>query len=218
MEPDSYLEGVKTVLSIAENFDALEFVDFGGGFGIPYKKQDGEQRLDIKELGEKLNSIIVEWTEKYGREIMFKIEPGRYIAGECGVLLGTVHTIKNNYDLTFVGTDLGFNVLSRPMMYDSHHDIEVYKNGAVAKSNKETVTVVGNICESGDIMAKDRELPQVDEGDLLGVMNAGAYGYSMASNYNNRLRPAEILIKADGSAVLIRRRDTLEDIMRNFEF
>ncbi len=216
MEIDSYLEGVKSVLSIAEQFDTLEFVDFGGGFGIPYEKQAGEARLDLEDAGNKFNALLTAWVEKYGKPLTFKIEPGRYISGECGVLIGTVHTIKQNYDLTFVGTDLGFNVLSRPMMYDSHHDIEIFKDGKVAKENEKVVTVVGNICESGDIMAKDRALAHIDEGDLLGVMNAGAYGYSMASNYNNRLRPAEVLIQQDGSHRMIRRRDTLEDLMRNF--
>ncbi len=216
MEIDNYIEGVKSVLSVAEHFDTLEFIDFGGGFGIPYRKQEGEKRLDLKESGEKLSKLLEEWTDKYGKKLTFKIEPGRYIVGECGALLGNVYTIKQNYDLTFVGTDLGFNILSRPMMYDSHHDIEVYKNGMLAKENEEVVTVVGNICESGDIMAKQRALPHIDEGDILGVMNAGAYGYCMASNYNNRLRPAEVLIKEDGSSILIRRRDTFEDLMRNF--
>ncbi|MCG8500865.1 MAG: diaminopimelate decarboxylase [Firmicutes bacterium] len=216
MEIDPYLEGVKSVLSVAEQFDTLEFIDFGGGFGIPYRKQEGETRLNLQESGEKFNDLLTKWTTKYGKEIEFKIEPGRYIAGECGVLLGNVYTIKQNYDRTFVGTDLGFNVLARPVMYGSHHDIEVYKNGVLAKDNEEVVTVVGNICESGDIMAEQLSLPRADEGDILGVMNAGAYGYCMASTYNNRLRPAEVLLKEDGSSVLIRRRDTLEDLMRNF--
>jgi Diaminopimelate decarboxylase len=102
-------------------------------------------------------------------------------------------------------------------MYDSHHDLEIYRNGALMKErSKDPVTVVGNICESGDIMAKDRHIPQVVEGDIIGVMDAGAYGYSMASNYNNRLRPAEVMITMDGSVRLIRRRDTFEDLMRNF--
>lgn len=218
MEGDAYLQGVKSILSVAEQFEDIDFVDFGGGFGIPYKKQEGQGRLELKEFGKKFGSILNEWTKKYGKQIMFRSEPGRYIVAECGVLLGTVYTVKQNYGTTYVGTDLGFNVLARPVMYDSHHDIEVYKNGrpAAEGTEKQVVTVVGNICESGDIIAKDRELPVIDEGDIIGVMDAGAYGYSMASNYNNRLRPAEILIKKDGDAVLIRRRDTFEDLMRNF--
>ena len=115
------------------------------------------------------------------------------------------------------GHGSGFNVLARPVMYDAWHDIEVYpKHGSIVSSSKEKVTVVGNICESGDVVARDRELPPLSIGDILGVMDAGAYGYSMSSNYNNRLKPAEILIRADGMHQLIRRRDSLEDLLRNF--
>ena len=155
--------------------------------------------------------------DKFKRKVTFKIEPGRFIVAECGVLLGTVYAIKNNCEMKFIGTDLGFNALARPVMYDSYHEIEVYKENKSERNDAhEKVTVVGNICESGDIIAKHRLLPQISEGDILGVMDAGAYGYSMSSNYNNRLRPAEVLIKLDGSIQLIRRRDTIEDLMRNF--
>ena len=126
-------------------------------------------------------------------------------------MLGTVHAIKHNNVHKFVGTDIGFNVLQRPVMYDSHHDIEVYNDA----DDTEPVTVVGNICESGDILAKDRVLPVVSIGDTIGLLDAGAYGYSMASNYNNRLRPAEVLIRENGEAVLIREADELEDLTRH---
>ncbi|HHV99528.1 MAG TPA: diaminopimelate decarboxylase [Clostridiaceae bacterium] len=217
MEPESYIESTKYILGIAEQFEDLDFIDFGGGFGIPYRKQEGQQRLDLAYLGEKLDDIMDKWTDKYGKKVFFKTEPGRYIVAECGVLLGTVYSVKQNNGICFVGTDIGFNVLIRPAMYDSHHDIEVYKNASATAKEYKTVTVVGNICESGDIIAKDRLLPQLEEGDIIGVMDAGAYGYSMSSNYNNRLRPAEVLIKENGTAVLIRRRDTLEDLLRNYE-
>jgi diaminopimelate decarboxylase len=218
MESKPYLEGAKSILSIAEQFEDLDFIDFGGGFGIPYRKQEGQERLDLCEIGRELDKLITEWTDKYGKKIRFKIEPGRYISAESGVLLGKVHAKKNNYGTIYVGTDIGFNVLARPAMYDSHHDIEVYNEGTYNNDAQfETVTVVGNICESGDILAKDRNLPYINEGDIIGVMDAGAYGFSMSSNYNNRLRPAEVLIKEDGSIVLIRRRDTLEDLVRNFK-
>ena len=217
MEADPYIEGVKSLLGIAEHFEDLEFVDMGGGFGIPYHKQEGQARLTIDDTGSRLTALLSEWTDRYGKKIMFKMEPGRYIVAECCALLGTVHAVKHNYSKTYVGTDIGFNVLARPVMYDSHHDIEVYRDGELVKSeHKHAVTVVGNICESGDIIAKDRHLPQVSEGDTIGVMDAGAYGYSMSSNYNNRLRPAEVLIGREGSVRLIRRRDTIEDLMRNF--
>ncbi|MCR4435401.1 MAG: diaminopimelate decarboxylase [Clostridiales bacterium] len=217
MEGSAYVESVKSILSTAEQFESLEFVDLGGGFGIPYHKQEGQARLDLKELDQKLTPLITQWTQKYGKNVLIKIEPGRYIVAECGVLLGTVHAVKQNYGITYVGTDLGFNVLARPVMYDSHHDIEVYKKDPSKKANEfMEVTVVGNICESGDIVARGRLLPAVEEGDILGIMDAGAYGYSMSSNYNNRLRPAEVLVREDGSVAVIRRRDTLEDLMRNF--
>jgi diaminopimelate decarboxylase len=148
---------------------------------------------------------------------MFRIEPGRYISAESGILLGNVYARKNNYKKVFIGTDIGLNNLIRPAMYDSHHEIEVYRNGKLLKTgDTEVASVVGNICESGDIMADQRRLPVIKEGDILGIMDAGAYGYSMASNYNNRLRPAEVLIKQDAAVELIRRRETLEDLIRNF--
>lgn len=217
MEPGPYLEGVKSLLGIAAQFEDLEFVDMGGGFGIPYRKQEGQHRLSLGETGDRLTELLNEWTDSYGKKIMFKMEPGRYVVAESGVLLGTVHAVKKNYARTYIGTDLGFNVLARPMIYDSHHDIEVYRKGMLVKQAEgETVTVVGNICETGDIIARDRLLPRIAENDLLGVMDAGAYGYSMSSNYNNRLRPAEVLIQSNGGVRLIRRRDTLADLMRNF--
>ncbi|MCX7708259.1 MAG: diaminopimelate decarboxylase [Clostridia bacterium] len=217
LEGNAYLESVNSILSIAKQFEDLEFVDLGGGFGIPYHKQEGQERLDLSMLGESLTKLLLQWSEQYGKNVLFKIEPGRYIAAECGALLGTVHAIKQNYGTNYVGTDMGFNVLARPVMYDSHHDIEVYKNSDISGANEEMVAnIVGNICESGDIIARGRRLQKVEEGDILGVMDAGAYGYSMASNYNNRLRPAEVLIRESGEAVLIRKRDTLEDLIRNF--
>jgi diaminopimelate decarboxylase len=217
MEGQAYLSGAKALLSIAEHFDELEFIDLGGGFGIPYRKQEGQTRLELQEFGRVVSQLLLEWKNKFKRKVTFKIEPGRFIVAECGVLLGTVHVIKQNSDIKFAGTDIGFNVLARPVMYDSYHEIEVYKAGNIEDNiEQEIVTIVGNICESGDIIAKDRVLPPITEGDILGVMDAGAYGYSMSSNYNNRLRPAEILIRMDGSVQLIRRRDTIEDLMRNF--
>lgn len=163
-----------------------------------------------------LNELIYNWVADYGREITIMVEPGRYIAAECGVLLGSVYSLKENYGIKYVGTDLGFNVLKRPMIYGSHHDIEIYRKDEVDSGVQEEVTIVGNICESGDIIAKKREFPRIFEGDLLGVLDAGAYGFSMASNYNNRLRPAEVLINEQGDDLLIRRRDTLEQLINNF--
>jgi diaminopimelate decarboxylase len=216
MDGNIYLDSVKSLLSIAEQFDDLEFVDMGGGFGVPYKKQEGEKALDLISLGEKLDVVLIEWTRKYGKQIEFKIEPGRFIVAESCVLLGTVHSKKMNYGTKYIGTDVGFNVLARPVLYNSHHDIEVYNKINSLQKNHERVTLVGNICESGDIIAENRALPQIVEGDIIGILDAGAYGYAMSSNYNNRLRPAEILIAEDSKVKLIRRRDTYEDLLRNF--
>ncbi len=218
MEGDSYIEGVKSILSVAEQFEDIDFVDMGGGFGIPYRKQEGQEPLDLVSFREKLTAVLVQWTEKYGKRVLFKSEPGRYIVAESGLLLGTVYATKDNYGNRYVGTDIGFNVIARPVMYDSHHDIEVYRKGEPQNSAEaEKVTVVGNICESGDIIAKSRSLPKIEEGDILGIMDAGAYGFAMSSNYNMRLRPAEVLIKENGEAVLIRRRDTFEDLIAQFD-
>lgn len=212
-----YIAAAEVACEVALQFDTLEFIDFGGGFYINYHKLDGGKRYDFSDVGKQLGELITRFTQKYGREITFKTELGRYIVAEAGVLLGQVNTIKYNGTNKFIGTDLGMNVLVRPVMYDSHHDIEVYRKGELCSpANVEKATVVGNICESGDIIAKDRMLPQVAEGDLLGVLDAGAYGFSMCSNYNARLRPAEVLIRENGEALLIRKRDTAEDLTRNF--
>lgn len=217
MNPDKYIEGVYAILSIAKNFQDLDFIDLGGGFGIPYNKLDNNyDTLNITYLGEKLDEIFNTFVKEYGKNITFKIEPGRYIVAESGVLLGTVYAIKNNGNNKYAGTDIGFNVLARPIMYNSHHDIEIYRKSNEKSINIEPITVVGNICETGDIIAKNRLLPNLLEGDILGILDAGAYGYVMSSNYNNRLRPAEILIRENGEVTLIRKRDSLEDIIKNF--
>lgn len=216
MDGDAYLQSTGNILSIAKQFDDLEFIDLGGGFGIPYKKQANQPRLDLKVMGEKLSGLIHSWVREYKKEIEFKIEPGRYIVAESSILLGRVNAVKMNYKLKYIGTDLGFNVLVRPVMYDSHHDIEIYRKNDTPSLKEEPVIIVGNICETGDIIAKGRTLPEIFENDVLGVLDSGAYGYSMSSNYNNRLRPAEVLIEEGGNHRIIRRRDTLEDLVRNF--
>ncbi len=217
MDDKAYLEAASFLLSFAEFFPEVEFVDFGGGFGIPYHKERGEERLDLKILGEHLDTLIGDWVSRTGRKIKVKVEPGRYLSAECGIILGQVHAIKTNGGRTYAGTDIGFNVLVRPAMYDSHHDIEIYSRKPRSTDELNEVTLVGNICETGDVLAKGRLLPSIEEGDILGVLDAGAYGMAMASNYNCRLRPAEVLIDLKGEDKLIRRRDNLEDLMRNYE-
>ena len=217
MESDVFVEGVKSILNIAKEFDDLEFVDLGGGFGIPYKKAEGEKRLDLEVLGDRLETVLLDWLKEYKRvyerDVTFKIEPGRYVAAECGVILTKVNSIKDNYGSRYIGTDLGFNVLKRPVMYDSYHEIEVFRDGKLLQEGeKRKVNVVGNICETGDVLAKERDLFEIRTGDCLVLLDAGAYGFCMSSNYNNRLRPAEVLITSRGDAKLIRRRESLEDL------
>lgn len=216
MEADKYLEAVEWMLETAKMFPGLEVIDFGGGFGIPYHKYEGQARLDMADLGKKLDALLKNWRKENNYNGKFIIEPGRYATAESGLVLGTVHATKRNGDIHFVGTDIGFNVLARPMMYDSFHDVEIYREGAGPEEDSQEQTIVGNICESGDILAKDRKLPVIKTGDTIAMLDAGAYGFTMASPYTQRFRPAEVLITADGSAKLIRRRETIEDVMRMF--
>ncbi len=215
LDPCPYVDAAGALLDMAaENFPGLEFIDFGGGFGVPYKP--GEKRLDLNKLAGMMFEKIDLFLEKYdNKDVHFKCEPGRYISAECGVLLGTVHAVKMNYGKCYVGTDIGFNVMMRHVLYDSYHEIEILSDN---KSGDpiEGAVIVGNICESGDILAENREIGPVSEGDIIAVKNAGAYGYSMASNYNCRLRPAEVLISNDMEPVLIRKADTLQGLMANF--
>ncbi|MDO4343834.1 MAG: diaminopimelate decarboxylase [Eubacteriales bacterium] len=215
MTGEAFTASIGALFEIAKQFPGLKFIDMGGGFGIPYRKEEGEAPLDIKELGEAIDRAISAFVKEYGEQVTFRIEPGRYISAECSVILSRVHSVKQNHDKKYVGCDCGFNVLQRPIMYDSYHGIEVYRESEQPSKGTEAVTVVGNICESGDILAKDRVLPEIFKGDVLGILDAGAYGFTMASNYNNRLRPAEVLIRENGEVVLIRERETLDDLMRH---
>lgn len=214
MDSSGYLEAVDFLLDLAKDFvDTLELLDFGGGFGIPYHKYEGQERLDIEATAKGFNQRITAFAQETGYKGEFLIEPGRYIAAECGLLLGEVRAVKNNGPNRFVGTDLGFNSLMRPVMYDSFHDIEIYRQGSGPQTELMEQTVVGNICESGDILAKKRLLPEIKEGDIVAALDAGAYGYVMSSSYNQRLRPAEVLIDLQGQPRLVRRRETLEDLL-----
>ena len=215
---DLFLQGAKELLAIAHQFKDLEFIDFGGGFAIPYNKQNGEKPIALKPLGLELDRLMNNFVASYGKPVTFMIEPGRYIAAECGVLLGTVNALKNCGKARYAGTDMGFSVFARTTLYDAHHDIEIYRNGnSGAGAETEIINIVGDQCESGDYIAKERRLPLLQEGDIVGVLDAGAYGYSMSSQYNHRPRPAEVLIQADGSVKLIRHRDTFENMLENMK-
>ncbi|MBQ7606653.1 MAG: diaminopimelate decarboxylase [Desulfovibrionaceae bacterium] len=220
MQPDGYLAACRVLLDIADQLPApirknLSIIDFGGGFGIPYHKRDCEEPLDLARLGKELGQILSEWRTKENYTGRFLIEPGRFVMAEACVLLGRVTAIKDNAGIHFSGTDIGFNVLMRPVLYDSYHEIEVYPKKPGPREER-LQTITGNICESGDILAKDRTLPALLEGDLIGVLDAGAYGFSMSSNYTQRFRPCEVLIK-NGGARCIRHRETEQDLLRPFE-
>jgi diaminopimelate decarboxylase len=218
LDPTNYIDAAKKLLEIAREFNDLKYIDFGGGFGVPYINFK-EKRLDLKYMGEVLTKLLESWQKSNKKDIIFKIEPGRYIVAESGLLIGEVNAIKENNNIKYIGTDIGFNVLMRPVLYNSYHEIEVYRdikiNSEVGKQD-EVVTFVGNICETGDILAENRSQAKIYKGDLIGVCNAGAYGFSMSSNYNGRLKPAEVLIKKNNEVSLIRKRDTLESLILNF--
>ncbi len=179
----------------------LEFVDVGGGFGVPYRPEAAP--LDLGAVAEATRDALGE------TDATLTIEPGRYLVADAGVLLTEVNTVKE----TVIGTDAGMTDLIRPAMYDAYHDIRSLSPGADARDTR-TVTVTGPVCESGDVLARERALPAPERGDLLAVGNAGAYGYEMASNYNTRPRPATVSRGASGDWKLARRRETVADITR----
>lgn len=217
MDPEPFIQAVENFLRIAKKFKNLEFIDFGGGYGIPYHKLDDEKDFPMEAFSERFEKMLDAFVEEYGYAPLFKTEPGRYCVAESSVILGRVHATKQNSGVEYVGTDVGMNVLVRPSMYDSWHDVEVIRNNeVVSRDNLSAKTVVGNICESGDILAKDRMLPEIKRGDLVAILDAGAYGYSMCSTYNSRPRPAEVLVCSDGTVKCIRKAETFEDLIRLF--
>ncbi|HLN88665.1 MAG TPA: diaminopimelate decarboxylase [Candidatus Binatia bacterium] len=214
LDVEPYLLAVEKLLNIAKRVHdevgiEFEFIDIGGGFGIPYNPEDRD--LDLTDFS---NKIVVPFKTKVKEYCLGKpflcVEPGRYLVCDASILLTTVNTVKVTPSRKFVGVDAGFNTLIRPTMYGSYHPILVANK--VAQADKETYDVVGPICESGDALAKERQLPIVDEGDLLAVLNAGAYGFSMSSQYNSRPRAAEVMVR-QGKAVVVRQREQLSDLM-----
>ena len=209
------LEAMEMILAVAEKFPDLEFVDFGGGFGIPYRPE--QQALDMMDLSQKMTRYFTEFRQNYGRGLTMKIEPGKLLLGPVGILLTTVTNISDTPKHRFVGVDSGFNHLVRPTMYGSYHKIlNASRNSGV----EEDVVVVGYICESGDIFSRTdekikRRLTSPKIGERLAFLDAGAYGISMSSQYNLRPRPAEVLVH-NGQSRLIRRAETFEDLTQCF--
>jgi diaminopimelate decarboxylase len=206
LDVDVFLRGAEILFEAARSFKELEFLDFGSGFKVKYNNDDNT--TDIAELGEKLGTRFNEFCKEYGRDLTIMFEPGKYLVSESGYLFVRTNVIKQTTSTVFAGVDSGQNHLIRPMMYDAYHHITNISN---PNGITRIYTVVGYICET-DTFGWDRKLNEVREGDILMLHNAGAYGYSMASNYNSRYRPAEVLIH-NGEAKLIRRRENLDDLL-----
>lgn len=208
LEGGPFLQATETLMKVAEQFTTLQFIDFGGGFGIPYTLD--EVPLEINTLGQKLTDRFTEFCIKYGKDLRLKLEPGRYLVGESGTLLMQCNAVKTNCDRRFVGTDSGFHHLIRKPLYNAHHEIV---NASNIEDRTFSYDVCGNICESTDFFAQNRDISHIREGDILAVKDVGAYGFCMSSNYNTRPRPAEVMVDEDG-ARLIRMRETIEDLLR----
>ncbi|MEO6584323.1 MAG: diaminopimelate decarboxylase, partial [Ferruginibacter sp.] len=203
-----FLEGLEVMFSVATHFPDLEFIDLGSGFKVPY--QPGDAETDVNLLGEKVSEAFANFEKETGKKLQVWFEPGKYLVSQAGYFVVKANVIKQTPAAVFVGVNSGFNHLIRPMMYEAYHHIENISN---TNGTQRIYTVVGNICET-DTFAWDRTLTEVREGDLLVFYNAGAYGFEMASNFNSRLRPPEVLIK-DNEAKLIRRGDVFDDLLKN---
>ena len=208
LDIDVFLYASEILFETATNFKDLEFIDFGSGFKVPYK--EGDIETNIEELGEKLTVRFNEFCETYGRELTLAFEPGKFLVSESGVFLVKVNAVKQTTSTVFAQVDSGFNHLIRPMLYGSQHEIVNISN---PKGRERFYSVVGYICET-DTFANNRRIAEINEGDILCFKNAGAYCFTMASNYNSRYRPAEVLLHK-GEAHLIRKRESFEDILHN---
>jgi diaminopimelate decarboxylase len=203
-----FLQGLEVMFEIARHFDDLEFIDLGSGFKVPY--QEGDPETDVNKLGAKVSEAFSAFEKETGKKLQVWFEPGKYLVSESGYFVVKANVVKQTTATVFAGVNSGFNHLIRPMFYDAFHQIENITN---RKGAERIYTVVGNICET-DTFAWDRKLNEVREGDFLVFYNAGAYGFEMSSNFNSRLKPAEVLIQ-NGEAKLIRKPDVFEDLLRN---
>ena len=206
LDAEVFLKGAEILFDFAKELDNIEFIDFGSGFKVPYR--EGDIQVDIQDLGGKITSAFQTFRKEYGSDVELWFEPGKYLVSEAGYLLVQANVVKTTPATVFVGVNSGMNHLIRPMMYDAYHDIVNVSN---TDGTQRVYTIVGYICET-DTFGWDRQLSEVAVGDLLVIKNAGAYAMSMASNYNSRLRPAEVLI-INGEAKLIREQETLDDIL-----
>ena len=208
LDIDVFLHAAEILFDTAKHFKNLEFLDFGSGFKVPYQQNDIE--TNIEELGEKLSKRFIDFCKEYGRDLQLIFEPGKFLVSQAGHFVTQVNVVKQTTSTVFAQVDSGFNHLIRPMLYGSYHHIENLSN---PEGKERFYSVVGYICET-DTFGSNRKIAEITEGDLLVFRNCGAYCFSMASNYNSRYRPAEVLWYED-KAHLIRKRETFEDILYN---
>ncbi len=210
LDIDTFLRATEILFDVAKQFDNIDFIDFGSGFKVPYK--EGDISTDIEQLGLQLSERFNAFCVEYGKEITLMFEPGKFLVSEAGVFLAKVNVVKQTTSTVFAHVDSGFNHLVRPMMYDSYHHITNISN---PEGRDRYYSVVGYICET-DTFGSNRRIAEISEEDILCFHNAGAYCFSMASNYNSRYLPAEVMIH-QGKDYLIRKRQTIEDILNNQE-
>ena len=208
LDIEVFLYAAEILFDTAKNFKTLDFLDFGSGFKVPYKKDDIE--TNVEELGKKLTKRFNAFAKEYGRDLTLAFEPGKFLVSEAGYFLAKVNVVKQPTSTVFAGIDSGFNHLIRPMLYGSQHEISNISN---PKGKERFYSVVGYICET-DTFATNRRIAEIKENDILCFKNAGAYCYSMSSNYNSRFRPAEVLW-INNQAILIRKEETLDDLLHN---
>lgn len=208
LDIDVFLYASEILFETAKNFPELEFIDFGSGFKVPYKKGDIE--TNIEELGKKLGNRFNAFCKEYGRELTLAFEPGKFLVSEAGFFLAKVNVVKQTTSTVFASIDSGFNHLIRPMFYNATHSIDNISN---PDGRERYYSIVGYICET-DTFASNKRINEISEGDILCFKNAGAYCFTMASNYNSRFRPPEVLWH-NGKAILIRERETFDDLTRN---
>lgn len=208
LDIEVFLYAAEILFETAKHFKNLDFIDFGSGFKVPYK--EGDLETDIEELGEKLTQTFNDFCKEYGKDLILVFEPGKFLVSQAGVFLAKVNVVKQTTSTVFAGVDTGFNHLIRPMFYNSYHHITNISN---LEGKQRFYSVVGYICET-DTFASNRKITEINEGDILCFHNAGAYCFSMASNYNSRFKPAEVLVYNE-QIHLIRKRETYNDLLHN---
>ena len=208
LDIDTFLRATEILFDVAKKFKTIDFIDFGSGFKVPYK--EGDISTDIEQLGLQLTERFNSFCKDFGKKVTLMFEPGKFLVSKAGNFLAKVNVVKQTTSTVFAGIDSGFNHLIRPMMYDSYHHITNISN---PNGRDRYYSVVGYICET-DTFGSNRRISEISEGDILCFENAGAYCFSMASNYNSRYRPAEVMIY-NNDDYLIRERETFEDIVKN---